>query len=87
MPPGSAVASRRGDIDATAEDGAVLDHDIADIDPNAPRHSALGRQDGISLCQSLLHGYGAINRIDNACELGQYAIAGCAGDFSATRRN
>jgi hypothetical protein len=46
-----------GDIDAVAEDGAVLDQNIANIDADAKPHPALVRQVGISLVQGLLDGH------------------------------
>ncbi len=73
----------RCDVDAIAEDAAILDHHIADIDPDAQQHTALGWQVCVGLGQRLLDGNGAMNSIDDACELSQYAVAGSAGDFAA----
>ena len=72
-----------GDVDAVAEDVAILDHDVADIDADAEEQAVLGRQAFVRDADLLLHLHGAIERIDHALEFGQDAVAGGAGDAAA----
>ena len=69
-----------GDVDAIAENVAILDHDVADIDADAEEQAVLGWMALVRNRDRLLHLHGAIQRIDHALEFGQHAIAGGAGD-------
>ncbi len=77
MPPGSASALQPGgDVDAVAEDVAVLDHDVADMDAHAELDAAIGGDLGIARRHRALHVDGAAHGIDDAGELDQQAVAG-----------
>ena len=81
MPPASARALQPGgDIDAVAEDVAVLDHDVADIDADAEQQPLLGRLALVRHGERVLDLHGAIQRVDDAGEFRQHAVAGGAGD-------
>src|SRR5438477_152434 len=64
-----------GDIDAVAEDIAVLDDDISDIDADSEldplRESDAGIPDG----HPLLHLYGAAQRVYDAAKLDEETVA------------
>ena len=84
MPPGSASAFEpRRDVDAVAEDVAVLDDDVADIDADAELDAPLRRHVGVALGHPALHLDGAAHRIDDAGELDQQAVAGGLDDAAA----
>jgi hypothetical protein len=78
----------RRDIDAVAEDVAVLDYDVAEIDPDPEPDPVLGRT-GFAIDHRPLQFGGAAHRIDDARELHQHAIAGrlddAAGMFADLR--
>ena len=84
MPPGSAKAFEpRRDIDAVAEDVAVLDDDVAEIDADAELDALLRGDTGIALGHPALHRDGAAHRIDDAGEFDQQAVAGGLDDAAA----
>ena len=74
------------DIHAIAEDVAVLDHDITDIDPDAKLHPALRRKRGVRFRKGLLNGHPAVHGIDDAGELSEYTVPRAARDMSASSR-
>ena len=83
MPPGSARPSRSSrDVHAIAEQVTSPDHHIADVDADAELKAAILRHPGVRLCELLLNGYSALNRIDRARELCEHAIASGVGNPS-----
>ena len=80
MPPGSARPSSRRDVDAVAEDVAVLDDDVADVDADTELDAMVRRQRGIAFGHRRLHLGRATQRVDNAGELDQQAVAGRLDD-------
>src|SRR5207244_10295253 len=71
------------DVDAVAEDVAVLDDDVALVDADAEGDAALRRYRGVAFGQLRLHSGGTSERVDDAGELGQQAVAGGLGDAAA----
>ena len=72
------------DVDAVAENVAILDHHVADIDADAKQHPALLGQRFVGLGERLLDGNGSAHRVDDAREFGKHAVAGRAGDLAAS---
>jgi hypothetical protein len=81
IPPGSGQRfEARGDVDAVAENVAVLDDDVALMDADA-KFDALGGRDARGpLGHVALHCGGAAQRIDDAGELNEQAVAGGLDD-------
>src|SRR5665811_2281602 len=73
----------RGDIDAIAEDVAVLHHDIADIDADAKPHTALFTEGQVGLGKIMLDLNGALYGGNDAGEFGENAVTGRAADPAA----
>jgi hypothetical protein len=69
-----------GDVDAVAEDIAILDHNVADIDADAELDAAICRHRGVALGQSRLYLGRASESVDDAGELDQQAVAGGLDD-------
>ena len=69
-----------GDVDAVAEDVALLDDDVALVNADATLDATVRRQWFIALGQSRLHLGCAAQRVDNAGELDQEAVAGGLDD-------
>ena len=67
----------RGDVHAVAHQIAVglLDH-VAEVDADAKLNPAIFRHAGVSFDQAVLHFDRAANRVDDAAELRQDAVAG-----------
>jgi hypothetical protein len=63
------------DVDAIAKDVAVLDDDVADIDPDAPLYAPLGRNRVVALGHARLHLDRAAQRVDDARELDEKAVS------------
>jgi len=76
-----------GDIDAIAEDVAVLDHDIADIDADAKPHTALFAEGQVGLGKITLDLNGALYGGKYAGEFGENAVTGRAADPAAVLRD
>ena len=70
----------RRDIDAVAEDVALLDDDIAEIDADAVEQRARGRHVPIAPRHALLKIDGATQRLGDALEFDQHAVAGRLDD-------
>ena len=66
----------RRDVDAIAEDVVLVDDDVADVDADAVLDLLFRRHAGIALGHAALHVHRAANRIDDASELQQQAVAG-----------
>jgi hypothetical protein len=77
----------RGDVDAVAEDVAVLDHDVADIDADAEPHAARRVERPVCGCDVALDVDGAFHGGEDAGELGEHAVTGGAADASAMLRD
>ncbi len=75
------------DIDAVAQQVAVLDHDVAQIDANTEQHLPIGRQLFVAGAQRLLNFQRGAHRFDRAGEFGQDAIARRIGDAAAVQRD
>src|SRR5690242_9647450 len=71
-----------GNIDAVAENIAVLDHDIADIDADPEPHNGI-RLARVGLVHCMLDRNRAGNRVEDADKLGQNAVASRVGDTPA----
>src|SRR6516162_7528683 len=70
----------RRHVDTIAKDVAVLDDDVADIDADAELDPAVRRQRGVALDHCRLYLGRATQRVDDAGELDQEAIAGGLDD-------
>src|ERR1700730_18506801 len=68
-----------GDVHAVAEDVALFDHDVADVDANSEAHLSPFRLTFIGSCKRLLDLDSAVNRVEYDREFGKYAIAGGVG--------
>ena len=64
------------DIHAVAEDIAVFNNDVADIDPDTKLETLILRDGDIALSDAMLNIQRAESGVDDACELDQEAIAG-----------
>src|SRR6516165_1908921 len=73
----------RGDVDAVAEDVALLDDDVTEIDTNAKFDAALWRYGGVAGHHLPLHLDRTAHRVDDAGKLGEQSVAGVF-DHSAT---
>lgn len=71
------------DIDAVAQDVVAVDDDVAEIDPDAELQPPPRLHVGVTLGNPGLDHIGAIDRIDDAGELGQQPIP-CRVDDAAT---
>jgi hypothetical protein len=67
-------------VDAIAEDVAILDDDVADIDAHAKLDATLWRCGSVAGGHFALHLDRATHRVDDAGELGKEAIAGRLDD-------
>jgi len=76
-----------GDVDAVAEDVALLDDDVALVNADAKLDATVRRQWFIALGQSRLHLGCAAQRVDNAGELDQEAVAGGLDDAAMMAGN
>ena len=76
-----------GNIDAVAEDVAVLHHDIADIDADAKPHAALFAEGQVGLRKITLDLNGALYGGKDAGEFGENAVTGRAADPAAVLRD
>src|SRR5215470_14848608 len=65
-----------GDIDAVAKDVAVLDDDVAHVDPDTKLDAVVGSCAGVALGHLALHFDRAAQRVDDAAELDQQPITG-----------
>ncbi len=74
------------DVYAIAKYVALFDHDVAGIDANAKSHGPI-RRGFIGLVHGLLDFDSTRNRIENADELGQYAVARGICDATAMLAN
>jgi hypothetical protein len=72
---GEALEARR-DVDAVAEDVAVLEDDVADVDADAKADAPRFGLGGLALRHAVLDRDRALNRVDRARELDQGAVAG-----------
>src|SRR5260370_944434 len=69
-----ATSSARG-VDAVAVDLLAIHHHVAEIDSDAKLHLPLGWQIRVLGLDGRLNFDGALDRIDDAGELGKYAVA------------
>jgi hypothetical protein len=70
-------------VDAVAEDIAILDDDVADIDAHAKFDAALCRCGGVAGHHLPLHLDRTAHRVDDTAELGKEAVAGSLDDATA----
>src|SRR5271165_6987004 len=75
------------DVDPIADDVAILDEDIADIDADAELDATIRGQRRIAFRHCGLHLGRAARRVDDAGELGQEAVAGGVDDTAAMGGN
>ena len=68
------------DIHTVPENVVVLDHDVADIDANPEAHPPPFRLIFVRRLKCRLDLDCAAHCIENACELGEHAVAGSVGD-------
>ena len=81
MPPGCGDALEpRRHVDAVAEDVVALDDDVAEIDADAEFDAAVLRHVGVALAHPALDFGGAGDRVHDARELHQHAVAGQLDD-------
>jgi hypothetical protein len=69
-----------GNIDTVAEDVAILDDDVAEVDAHAKFDSALCRCRGVAGDHLALYRDGTAHRVDDTGELNQEAVAGGLDD-------
>src|SRR5262249_6661466 len=72
-----------GNIDAVAADVAILDDDVADIDPHAKFDAVPCRCGGVAGDHLALQLDRTAHRVDDAGELGKEAVAGGLDDATA----
>ena len=72
-----------GDIDAVAEQIAVFDDDIAEVDANAQAHAPVLGNVGVLRPLEALNFDGATHSLDSARKLGDDAVAGASEDPAA----
>src|SRR4029077_4306058 len=75
------------DVYAITEDVAVLDHDVADIDADPEAHAPPFRLGVVRLFKRLLDLDGATDRVEDAGEFGQHAVAGGVCDAAPIPRD
>ena len=76
-----------GDVDAVADHGALLGHDVAEIDADAPAHPLALGADRFDVVERQLHVDGTAHRFDGADELGIDAVAGGTEELAAVLRH
>jgi len=72
-----------GDVYAVAEDVVALDQHVAEMDADAPFHSAVAGNRGVPLRRQVLQRQGAFDGADYRGELDQDTVAGRFEDPSA----
>src|SRR5579862_9214828 len=77
----------RCDIDPVAEDVALLDDNVADVNPDTDFDALLIRNADIALRHPVLHVDGAARGVHGADEFDQYAVAGAFDDTAAMLRD
>ena len=75
------------DVDAIAEDIALLDHDVADIDADPEAHPSPFRLTIVRAFKCSLDLDRAMNRVEHAREFGEHAVAGCVRDPASMPRD
>ena len=81
IPPGSAKRLQaRREVDAVAEDVALLDDHVAEIDADAEADLPLAGDVGVAFGHAPLHLGRALDGVDDARELHQHAVAGGLDD-------
>src|SRR5712692_8253324 len=66
----------RGDVDAIAVDLLAIHHHVTEVDADAEFHPLLGRDIRVLGVERGLNLDGALDRVHDAGELGEYAVAG-----------
>jgi hypothetical protein len=79
---GKRLKSRRN-VDTVAEDIAILDHDIVEIDADAERNAPFGHQSLVHLRHRIAQGGGATHGLDDALKLDEHPVARPPDDISA----
>ena len=74
IPPGSAALQACCDVHAVAEDVAILDHNVADVDADTELDTLVGGDLGVALGHAGLQLSRTVQRIDHAAELDEQAI-------------
>ena len=69
-------------LDAIAENIAILDHDIADIDAHSKCHPVVDRNIDVGASDGNLNGNGAIDGLDDAWKLRQHTVTRRSEDFA-----
>src|ERR1700731_3771366 len=77
----------RRNIDSISENIAVLDDDVADVNPDADFDAPFIRNADIALRHPVLHLDRAACRVHGADEFDEYAIAGAFDDTAAVLRD
>ena len=72
-----------GDVDAVAVDARLVVDDIAEVDADAELHPTICFDGGVALGHRLLDGDRALDRVHDAGELGEDAVAGRVDDAAA----
>nr|WP_292598640.1 hypothetical protein [Mesorhizobium sp.] len=72
----------RSDVHAIAEDIAVFDDDVADVDADAQLDAPSFRNGPVSLEHGALHGNGAGHRLNDRGKLQQQTVAGRLDDMA-----
>jgi hypothetical protein len=70
----------RREIDPVAEDVAVVEDDVAEVDPDAELDAPGGRDIGVAFGHAVLDFDRAAHRVDDAAKLHQQAVAGGLDD-------
>jgi hypothetical protein len=88
MPAGFGYAFEpRGDVDPVAEDVIALDQDVAEMDADAPFHSALAGKICVPFRGEPLQCQGAFDRPNHRGKLDQHAVASRLDNPPATLGN
>ncbi|HZS84803.1 MAG TPA: hypothetical protein VFA50_18145 [Stellaceae bacterium] len=72
-----------GDVDAVAEEIAVIDDDIAEIDADAQAQAAIGGDRSVEALDCALKGDGAVDGFDGIGEFGEKPVARGLDDMAA----
>jgi hypothetical protein len=77
----------RCNVHPIAENVAILQHDVADVDANAKLHASVFRQVFVQLAELLLDVDSALNRGQGTGEGGENAVSGGPANPSAVLRD
>ena len=87
IPPGCATLSSRCNVDTIAEDIALLDDNVTDVNPDADFDALFIRNADIALRHPVLRLESAARGVHGANESIKYSVAGAFNDAAAVPRD